>query len=205
MRFPSGVGVQNPRPREISRSSCDVFPNTSLLLTVYEYIKNGCQCCFYLWEKTLLFLKSDKISSVRLSPPLSLRWNMAGNWNRLLTLNCGVSQHNVCSSFKFSNDYLKSLYQLGRKWRLKSEENPTFQVLGKADSLSRKVCSGFQEKNWCGKRSSRWKNPPREKHLFLKYFPGPKGGRIQPVANFWFTQQAELKRPKLGSKDADFF
>ena len=33
----SGLGVQNPRPREISWASGDVFPNTSLLLAVYGY------------------------------------------------------------------------------------------------------------------------------------------------------------------------
>ena len=33
----SGLGVQNPRPREISRASGDVFPNTSLLSAVYGY------------------------------------------------------------------------------------------------------------------------------------------------------------------------
>ena len=32
-----GRGVQNPRPREISRASGDVFPNTSLLSAVYGY------------------------------------------------------------------------------------------------------------------------------------------------------------------------
>ena len=32
------LGVQNPRPREIFRSSGDVFPNTPLLLAVYGYI-----------------------------------------------------------------------------------------------------------------------------------------------------------------------
>ena len=34
----SGLGVQNPRPWEISRASGDVFPNTSLLSAVYGYI-----------------------------------------------------------------------------------------------------------------------------------------------------------------------
>ena len=33
----SGLGVQNPRPWEISRASGDVFPNTSLLSAVYGY------------------------------------------------------------------------------------------------------------------------------------------------------------------------
>ena len=33
----SGLGVQNPRPWEISRASGDVFPNTSLLSAVYVY------------------------------------------------------------------------------------------------------------------------------------------------------------------------
>ena len=35
----SGLGVQNPRPREISRASGDVYPNTSLLSAVYGYMK----------------------------------------------------------------------------------------------------------------------------------------------------------------------
>ena len=34
----SGLGVQNPRPWEISWASGDVFPNTSLLSAVYGYI-----------------------------------------------------------------------------------------------------------------------------------------------------------------------
>ena len=34
----SALGVQNPRLWEISRSSGDVFPNTSLLSAVYGYI-----------------------------------------------------------------------------------------------------------------------------------------------------------------------
>ena len=33
----SGLGVQNPRPREISWASGDVFPNTSLLSAVYGF------------------------------------------------------------------------------------------------------------------------------------------------------------------------
>ena len=33
----SGLGVQNPRPWEISRASGDVFPNTSLLSAVYGF------------------------------------------------------------------------------------------------------------------------------------------------------------------------
>ena len=33
----SGLGVQNPRPWEISRASGDVFPNISLFSTVYGY------------------------------------------------------------------------------------------------------------------------------------------------------------------------
>ena len=37
----SGLGVQNPRPREISRASGDVFPNTSLLSAVYGYNKSS--------------------------------------------------------------------------------------------------------------------------------------------------------------------
>ena len=36
-RFPKGRGVQNPRPREISRAEGDVFPNASLLSAVYGY------------------------------------------------------------------------------------------------------------------------------------------------------------------------
>ena len=46
----SGLGVQNPRPREISRASGDVFPNTSLLLAVYGYniSRTLSVCCMIL-------------------------------------------------------------------------------------------------------------------------------------------------------------
>ena len=49
-------------------------------------------------------IKDFKCALIREEIPssLSLRWNMAGNWNRSLTVNSRFSQHNVCS-FKFSN------------------------------------------------------------------------------------------------------
>ena len=89
----SGLGVQNPRPREISRASGDVFPNTSLLSAVYGYNTRS------MTFNSLMTLCKHRLDS---TPYLCYLCANLLLWNLWLYSNCWISHHTYHRSCRHS-------------------------------------------------------------------------------------------------------